>query len=781
MTETLAAAAAARNKAKVDELIAAGHDVNKRSLDGLPLETALRHKSWSVVRALLAAHARVQFCSSEAVYNSLCDAAEANEVDMIDALFFAAAAASFDFFGLLNRAAAHVKGDNGYVHLVRRLIEARAGLCRQFDGACPLHLLVRRNHAELVRLLIHATGAAMHCCDRSGATPLEVAVKLRHVEIVRLLLAAGADVMDGQLLLIAIRSHFVDVVQAFVDANKVGLNALTVAVDSGDRSIVAALLAAGCDVNAGALTAAVRRGDRSIVAALLAAGCDVNAEPPGDYHVGPLLMAAENGNVLIARTLIEAGADVNHSSWCGTPLAAAARCRSGEMVDLLLAANAQVDPDDAIAPLQVAAAVGNTAAVRTLLAAGADKKRVDRCGRTALMRAVEGGHFDAMQVLMDADVDLNVVVGNDTLLTLAVRARAPAIVRALLAAGANAQLLAPLALCADAEIAVMLIDAGADVNQGAPLQAAVHRKDVGMVRLLCAAGADVNARPLICEAACGGQWEIVMALLDSKRVDVNAVDSRGDCFFPSSTAVHFAATAKDIDTDHVVRALIDAGADVNASPTGQSPLVGSIKSSRFGAAALLIAAGADPNATDDGGTTVLELVANDAKARRLIAPLVCAGADIDCGALLTCVEGDDADAVAVLLAAGAGVSDECIRRAVLDEDISPETLSMLLSTGAAVPEDVADELSPELFDGLMAATSTAKTQIERAGFAAIRMRIVEICAALQALHVPAPQLIEIVTHACAPFAARLPYHYLWDVVVLVKHFRERQEQRAAVN
>jgi hypothetical protein len=68
----------------------------------------------------------------------------------------------------------------------------------------------------------------------------------------------------------------------------------------------------------------------------------------------------------------------------------------------------------------------------------------------------------------------------------------------------------------------------------------------------------------------------------------------------------------------------------------------------------------------------------------------------------------------------------------------------------------------------------AKKRIERAGFAAICARVLEICVALQEIEMPAPQLIEIVTHACAPFAAQLPYHYLWDAVVLVKHFRSRK-------
>jgi hypothetical protein len=47
---------------------------------------------------------------------------------------------------------------------------------------------------------------------------------------------------------------------------------------------------------------------------------------------------------------------------------------------------------------------------------------------------------------------------------------------------------------------------------------------------------------------------------------------------------------------------------------------------------------------------------------------------------------------------------------------------------------------------------------------------------MQQLEIPAPQLIEIVTEACAPFAAQLPYHYLWDAVVLVKHYHSRAKK-----
>jgi hypothetical protein len=77
---------------------------------------------------------------------------------------------------------------------------------------------------------------------------------------------------------------------------------------------------------------------------------------------------------------------------------------------------------------------------------------------------------------------------------------------------------------------------------------------------------------------------------------------------------------------------------------------------------------------------------------------------------------------------------------------------------------------------ILSQVPVAKKRIELAGFAAIRARVLEISNAMQQLEIPAPQLIEIVTAACAPFAAQLPYHYLWDAVVLVKHYHSRAKK-----
>ena len=54
-----------------------------------------------------------------------------------------------------------------------------------------------------------------------------------------------------------------------------------------------------------------------------------------------------------------------------------------------------------------AAKKGDTAAVKTLLAKGADVNAKDEKGWPALLVAVEAGHTATVQALLDAGVDLN--------------------------------------------------------------------------------------------------------------------------------------------------------------------------------------------------------------------------------------------------------------------------------------------------------------------------------------------------------------------------------------
>ncbi len=165
------------------------------------------------------------------------------------------------------------------------------------------------------------------------------------------------------------------------------------------------------------LAAAAEAGDADRIAALLAAGANVNGKP--SYGPSALLVAARSNAVAVVRALLAAGADVN----------ARAERR-----------------DNGYTPLIAAAALGHLETVQALLAAGAavnagadaigmadDTER----GSTGLLVAAEHGHLAVVQALLAAGADPNARKWND-FTPLIVGSNSLPVVQALLAAGADA-------------------------------------------------------------------------------------------------------------------------------------------------------------------------------------------------------------------------------------------------------------------------------------------------------------------------------------------------------
>ncbi|MEP7183033.1 MAG: ankyrin repeat domain-containing protein [Betaproteobacteria bacterium] len=130
--------------------------------------------------------------------------------------------------------------------------------------------------------------------------------------------------------------------------------------------------------------------------------------------------------------------------------------------------------------LQQAIDAGDSARVRVLLAAGADRDARDADGATALMRAAHAGHADVVRALLDAGADVNAADA---------RGWGP-----LTKAVYNAELDRGFA-----DIVRMLIDAGADVEAPIgygirPLMLAAGYGEAAVVQALLGAGADVLAR-----------------------------------------------------------------------------------------------------------------------------------------------------------------------------------------------------------------------------------------------------------------------------------------------
>jgi hypothetical protein len=61
-------------------------------------------------------------------------------------------------------------------------------------------------------------------------------------------------------------------------------------------------------------------------------------------------------------------------------------------------------------------------------------------------------------------------------------------------------------------------------------------------------------------------------------------------------------------------------------------------------------------------------------------------------------------------------------------------------------------------------------------FKSIVPNATKICISLQDRNLPTPLMIDIIISACGPIAQDIPYHYLWKLVVIVKHFNDRKKE-----
>jgi len=249
---------------------------------------------------------------------------------------------------------------------------------------------------------------------------------------------------------------------------------LVKAINSGDAQAVRALIKSGSDVNARSgdgsspLLWAAHTSNLEIARALVAAKATVDAA--NDFGVTPLLEASRNGDAPMVDLLLRAGADPKRSHPEGeTPLLSAARAGSVPVVKLLLARGADVNHAEQFqhtTALMWAAAEGHLAVVDLLLESGADPNLK--------------GHITALTERHNADHPS----GGFTALMFAARNGNDAMVRKLAARGANLNLkngddasAAMVAIYNDRfDVAATLIELGSDVKDGS-LYKAVEMRD----------------------------------------------------------------------------------------------------------------------------------------------------------------------------------------------------------------------------------------------------------------------------------------------------------------
>jgi ankyrin repeat protein len=291
----------------------------------------------------------------------------------------------------------------------------------------------------------------------------------------------------------------------------------------------------------------------------------------------PLLQAMWRGNAAEIGGLLENGADANARNDQGdTPLMMVAIFSNNpdervvELVELLLKHKADPNARNNYGrtPLEAMIEYKRIPAARAMIRGGAKVDHLPNpddviSARTALMRAVEHGNADAVDMLLaeGADAALANKFGV-TALDWAL-GKHPAIVRKLIAKGGKRfeSSVRRVAESGDAEAMKLLLDAGADPNAVAKgdertaLRMAASKGFTEIAVLLLAKGADPEGALLF--AATEGHADTVRAML-AQKLDPDAAGSRGEALVTAVTKGH----------DAIARMLIEAGADLEDRYTG---------------------------------------------------------------------------------------------------------------------------------------------------------------------------------------------------------------------
>jgi len=284
---------------------------------------------------------------------------------------------------------------------------------------------------------------------------------------------------------------------------------------------------------------------------------------------------------------------------------------------------------------------------------------------------------------------------------------------------------------ATAQATAACLEAGADVNArdengmtpllfatsdpGGSTPGAPASEDPAVVNVLLAAGADVNASDnrgntalinaavALVETTNGGMFDLaedpgIVAALLAAGADVNA-HSR-------TTALHQVAASEDLES---VRMLLDAGADIHARDLAdRTPLLVAAQYGGFRNLQVLealVEAGADVSDPDGLGGTVLEYAVRSPADRvgDVVRRLLNLGADANAPGVLDVAarQGDNAELIAVLLAAGADVNAPSgyLRQSPLHAAASgggPGVIATLVAGGAVVDAHDSRGMTPLL-------------------------------------------------------------------------------------
>jgi ankyrin repeat protein len=334
--------------------------------------------------------------------------------------------------------------------------------------------------------------------------------------------------------------------------------------------------------------------------------------------------AAMHGDRDAVASLLKLHADVNGAQGDGsTALHWAAYKDDLEMAKLLLAAGADVKAktrEGGITPFFMACTNGDAALVEAMLKAGADANSVKSNGTTALMAAAGSGSADAVKLLLDRGVDVNVKESahGQTAIMFAAALGRDSVIRVLAAHHADLNVatssrkLERVRFDQDGNVVEERPAGGRGGAPDAQGQLDIFAHSIGLesaVYLTDTAAADHDALDVFARSV-GSKSSVYLrdaarARRGARAGDVAARGPRkvGPDVAGGMTALIYAAREGHMNA---VRALVEAGADLNeVSADKMSPMVEAIINGHLEIAKYLLDKGADPNLVSLSGLTAL--------------------------------------------------------------------------------------------------------------------------------------------------------------------------------
>jgi len=440
-----------------------------------------------------------------------------------------------------------------------------------------------------VRKLI-AAGSDVNAREADGTSALLWAAHQASPELVSLLLEAGADPNA---------------------ANNFGVTPLLEASRYGDAATIKALLDGGADVAGAAregetpLMAAARAGSVDAVKLLAERGADVNAAEALQEQTA-LMWAAAEGHVDVVGALLDSGADPNR------------KARTSELTTRSTRADY---PSGGFTAMHWAVRNGNEAVVRRLIQGGADPNITNADGATPMMLAIVNDRFDLAAKLVELGAD-----ANDGSLYYAMEMR-DATTDWRARDGSRLRVDHPNQLTA-LDLAKVLLDAGADPDKpvavqmhnasmccdpkanATPFYRAAVAADVEALKLMLAYGPDFAWIPESIKTGprqpgnTGGKTALMVAMDGGKGVGM--AGGPGDIREGIAPPFREASNRNPADA---VALLLEAGADPNAkTPDGDTALHLAAFAGKMTIVRALVDGGADMNVKDAAGKTALQVV-----------------------------------------------------------------------------------------------------------------------------------------------------------------------------